>query len=351
MNVEQYFNLIYHSILIATGIIAFLVLVLAGIMHLTSAGDPKKINEAKKRILAAFIGIIILLATYLILNTINPELTKISLPKLETPDIPAYSQGKTTKSPNILIRIKEIANDSVVAINKIDSLADRLTSAVSNCSCDKVQSLCACEGQRENSSCKPVKCYASSLKEPCPDSAEIKNSQMNIVAWKNELVYYKNRALKERGDLTARVKDISNEINYYQELKKEEKSPEVIKYYDKEISELNEEIKLLNELSTELLSFSQIVEQIEIPGQELGKLPNQCLSNIETACSAKCSGDCFDTHTGCQPSACGGGNPCPTEAINENAGKAKGLKQPIKENSNRILQKVEEIIKFKTITI
>ena len=58
-------------------LIFFGILVYAGFRYLTSTGDPSKLQDARKRIIAGFSGVILLLGSYLILDTINPELTQI----------------------------------------------------------------------------------------------------------------------------------------------------------------------------------------------------------------------------------------------------------------------------------
>lgn len=58
---------------------AFISIIVAGFNYLTSVGNSSKINEAKKRITASFLGIALLLGTVLILNTINPEITSLEI--------------------------------------------------------------------------------------------------------------------------------------------------------------------------------------------------------------------------------------------------------------------------------
>jgi len=57
------------------GLAVFIVLVFAGFQYLTSAGNPAQITEAKGRMQSAAFGLVLLLGSVLILNTINPELT------------------------------------------------------------------------------------------------------------------------------------------------------------------------------------------------------------------------------------------------------------------------------------
>jgi len=79
------------------GILAVIVLVRAGIDYTTSQGDVGKIEESKKRIQNAFFGIIVLSASFLLLNTINSSLTKVNIPQL-----PKTTLTETSETPSSL---------------------------------------------------------------------------------------------------------------------------------------------------------------------------------------------------------------------------------------------------------
>ncbi len=65
------------------GIAVFVMLLWAGIQYLTSAGDPGKMSSAIKRIQSSILGLVLLLTSWLILNTINPQLVKLDpLPEI-----------------------------------------------------------------------------------------------------------------------------------------------------------------------------------------------------------------------------------------------------------------------------
>lgn len=70
----EYVKYIFNFAIALAGLVAFGVLVWGGIRYLTSAGDPSKLSDTKDQIFAAFLGLIILLSSYLILTTINPQL-------------------------------------------------------------------------------------------------------------------------------------------------------------------------------------------------------------------------------------------------------------------------------------
>ncbi len=59
------------------GIAVFIMLLAAGIQYLTSAGDPGKMGAAMTRIRSAILGLVLLLTSWLILNTINPQFVQL----------------------------------------------------------------------------------------------------------------------------------------------------------------------------------------------------------------------------------------------------------------------------------
>jgi len=70
----------YTMSVMVVGIVAFGVIIMAGFKILTSGANPGLRNEAKSQLQAAITGIVILLGSWLILNTINPELVLLHKP-------------------------------------------------------------------------------------------------------------------------------------------------------------------------------------------------------------------------------------------------------------------------------
>ncbi len=61
----------------------FAMIIYGGFMYMVSSGDPGRVKDAVSRIKSAVLGMIILLSSFIILNTINPQLTRIGpLPPL-----------------------------------------------------------------------------------------------------------------------------------------------------------------------------------------------------------------------------------------------------------------------------
>jgi Cys-rich repeat protein len=59
------------------GLAVLVSLLIGGFLYLTSVGNPTRMAEAKDRIFSAIIGLVLLFAIYLILRTINPDLTAL----------------------------------------------------------------------------------------------------------------------------------------------------------------------------------------------------------------------------------------------------------------------------------
>jgi len=72
-------NYVLRLCLAVCAFLIFGIMVWAGYEYITSSGDPSKNSDSKARIIQAFLGILILLGAFLILNTINPQLTKLRL--------------------------------------------------------------------------------------------------------------------------------------------------------------------------------------------------------------------------------------------------------------------------------
>ncbi|MBI5222435.1 MAG: D-alanyl-D-alanine carboxypeptidase family protein [Candidatus Magasanikbacteria bacterium] len=72
----EYIAALYKYLIIAAGIIAVAMIINAAFGWVMSAGDSQKITHAKTRIGQALMGLFIAVASYFILNLINPELVE-----------------------------------------------------------------------------------------------------------------------------------------------------------------------------------------------------------------------------------------------------------------------------------
>jgi len=93
----------YTFALAAVGVAALGAIIYGGILHTVSAGSASQQTEARAWIWGAVMGVMLLLGAYLLLNTINPELVKLTGPdikptgKIKKETEQRYS-GQTTKT-------------------------------------------------------------------------------------------------------------------------------------------------------------------------------------------------------------------------------------------------------------
>ena len=74
----RYILTYYNYGLAVVGILATIILMGAGVLWLTSGGDSGKVSQAKDLISGSITGIAILVCAWIILNTINPNLTQLA---------------------------------------------------------------------------------------------------------------------------------------------------------------------------------------------------------------------------------------------------------------------------------
>lgn len=78
----RYILSLYNYGLAIVGILAAIILMAGGLLWLTSGGSAAKIGQAKELMTGSIIGLVILVGAWMILNTINPNLTQ--LPSINT---------------------------------------------------------------------------------------------------------------------------------------------------------------------------------------------------------------------------------------------------------------------------
>jgi len=352
MSISSLFNTIYTYAISLSGIIAFASLIIGGFLYLTSAGESEKMSKAKKQISSAFFGLCILFAAFFILKMINPELVKFDLPELtKIPDTPADAPNQITLIPDLLGRIGEVAEQVKISILAIENNGQEIENLTDKCNCELAQSLCVCDGGTEQSTCRPLQVYSENENQPCPNGSEIKTKQKNIIAWNDEIVYYKNRTVEEVKDLLLDINTLGEENTYYSEALKVEFNPKTKEFFEWKIEQLSEEIELKTDLSKILISLIEEIGKTAPLVIELSDLPSKCLSELGDKCQANCKGKCHDIASGCQPEKPTGENPCPKGEIGEKLNAIKSFRTLLDSLSDQILEKIKEIEQSKTINI
>ena len=116
----------------------FISLVVAGIMYFLSPVSAQLMAEAKDRIGGAISGLLLLLLTYLVITTINPELkffkttpllsaTPLSVPEIENPGVSFYNNNCTPGSSPVDVDRNVPIN--IYNISDLGDLKNEVTSA------------------------------------------------------------------------------------------------------------------------------------------------------------------------------------------------------------------------------
>ena len=98
-NIPSYLNNLYKFAVGIAGLLALGMIVAGGVYYTVSAGSSDKQREARDMITSAIWGVVLLFASYMILNTINPQITSLSVTGL-TPisPLPSSEGGGTTSN-------------------------------------------------------------------------------------------------------------------------------------------------------------------------------------------------------------------------------------------------------------
>mgnify|MGYP000331683049 CR=1 FL=1 len=123
-NLPEYILYIYRFAIFSSGIVALLMLVIGGILYMTSGENPEKKKDAKDRIFSALGGLLLVFVIYIILNALNPELTRITPPELRPnparvcQEFCHQSCEKNCVESETVSKCKEIWEKSKVVINE-----------------------------------------------------------------------------------------------------------------------------------------------------------------------------------------------------------------------------------------
>lgn len=68
--IQTFLNAVYLLMSVALFVIAPILFIIGGIMMITSSGSPDRVSQARKAMIGAVIGVVIVLCAYLIVNTV-----------------------------------------------------------------------------------------------------------------------------------------------------------------------------------------------------------------------------------------------------------------------------------------
>ncbi|HUV81124.1 MAG TPA: hypothetical protein VMW21_01215 [Patescibacteria group bacterium] len=273
----EYVSYVFNLGIVIAILILFGSLVYGGVLYLISTGQVARLTAAKERISAAFLGIIILLSSYIILTTINPELVVFHFGPLEQVGRPSFSDSDLIDSDKMTLIFRELPLGQAVkngiweeertdgiekiyedlenffkeeieidgtVIKRISDLNKYLKTLTDKCDCGNVKAFCT----DFTSGTLPIGCSG----DPC--FQEVRNKI--------------NRILEINSEKTAELLEFQRKIN--EEKKKLETELSGFAEIEQEILACQSQTKGIYSLS-EYLSIKQFYEE---QGGEVTALPS-----------------------------------------------------------------------------
>jgi hypothetical protein len=112
-----YLSYLFYFAIESVGIIAFVILVYGGVSYLVSAGSVTKMKSARTKIYGGLFGIMIVLGSYLVVRTINPNLVGITdEPLIPSHGICLYSQPDVDTGKQDLFCIQESTPEIILPV-------------------------------------------------------------------------------------------------------------------------------------------------------------------------------------------------------------------------------------------
>jgi len=82
-DIGQYIFAIYNISIGLAAILAVIMIMAGGVLWLLAGGSPERVNNAKSYIFTSLIGLILVLSSYLLLQTLNPRLIELKMPAID----------------------------------------------------------------------------------------------------------------------------------------------------------------------------------------------------------------------------------------------------------------------------
>jgi hypothetical protein len=213
-DLPTYIAYLYQASIIICTFLAFWSLIAGGYQYFFARGSASKISQAKDQIFSAFLGLIILLSSWFLLNFINPSFTKLSLSlnEIEKPKeyVPKEKPNESSYlvmplgqyiennfySRSALEKIGKQTNDlNLVSqdFNNLKTLINGLASATKACKCGDCQ---------------------------CPGSCPCNSSCPNAVCDKDKISEISNKIIQEIQILSEESSKLQGDQNIFQTVKK-----------------------------------------------------------------------------------------------------------------------------------
>jgi len=91
--IGEYVSAVYKYAVGIVGILATVVMMFGGVLWITAGGNQERISNAKSWITASLTGLVLVLCSYLILSTVNPDLTRFKPIEISVVQKPPETSG------------------------------------------------------------------------------------------------------------------------------------------------------------------------------------------------------------------------------------------------------------------
>ena len=124
--IPEYITYLFTLSLTVGAFLSLGIIMIAGFKYLTSIGNPAILEEAKDQIFSAILGLLILLSSWLILNAVNPALTKseLNIENAPTPDpVKIIKAEGPAASTYVVIPVGQIIEQAVYSRDSLATYA------------------------------------------------------------------------------------------------------------------------------------------------------------------------------------------------------------------------------------
>lgn len=124
-SLAEYIRTIYRFALGLSGLLVFIMIVWGGIQYTISAGNTTATGDARDRIFQAILGMGLLFLSYIILNTINPDLISLREPNVGDVFLPNIPPATSSQSYDTSEETK-LAGERVNTLTDINNTSDEI---------------------------------------------------------------------------------------------------------------------------------------------------------------------------------------------------------------------------------
>ncbi|MFA5247748.1 MAG: pilin [Patescibacteria group bacterium] len=146
--IADYVKAIYNYAVGIVGILAAIMLMVGGFRWILAGGNASSIGEAKEIIFASLSGLVLVMASWLILQQINPALTELNVTKIQKPNV------KTAKNAsNHLCKWTTLTDSDYIAKTTTKSSNFDKTCATAGDGWKNINDVCSEDGKKDDAIC------------------------------------------------------------------------------------------------------------------------------------------------------------------------------------------------------